>query len=288
MSQIEQSCLLVDLRIRRWEAIKTDVKASDALCTAAGADFGSAKVRKYLLPDVKEHIKIAQISGSARNWLRSQTLPWIEGVRIVHVHKFTSELKSRMDAFEQEFDDAVDTFIQRYPLRVQRQQAALGDLFNPEDYPSQEQLKRLFKFRTVYLPVPTGDWRLQLEDEAQQDLAEQFEVAKQEQIRELMSEVRKRMVDRLRYTIQKLERGPDGQMSRFTSTLLPNLAAAVAEVRQFNITQDAALEALCDETTRVIHGLTSSDLKANPTLASSVASKLDAVAQTIPEDPFGF
>jgi hypothetical protein len=280
MSSISSSCILISLNLRLWEAVKLDKGLTQQVNHDAGAQEGVARVRKSLLPNVPQHLAIKKIAGSARNYLHGIALPWAEGLRICHVIKWQQVVKPALDQYEQDFDAAVLDFLRVYPHLISAQKFALGSLFDPNEYLSVDQVAAKYSFRVQYLPVPeAGDFRVDLENEGLNDLRENLRREQDRQVQDLMASVRDKLLEQLRFTVQRLGHDPEtGEPRRFMGTLIPNLANAIADVRAMNITRDQALDQLCDKAERVIHGIGTEHVKQDPTLREHVKTQLAEAA----------
>jgi hypothetical protein len=127
--------------------------------------------------------------------------------------KFTE----RMNDFEEEMETLVKAFVVIYPTLITAQALALGDMFKRDDYPSANEMMTKFSFRVNYMPVPSsGDFRVDVGNQAQAELKARLESLTQERIDSAMADVRerlsthlKRMSDRLTtdYVAVRLSKG---------------------------------------------------------------------------------
>lgn len=167
--------MLVRLSISSWSAKKSDRKAGDKLSADSHAERKMVNAVKRLIScDALD--KYNALANVARQYHNRYTMPWEDdGVRILPVRIF-EEYMTQMAKYKEGLDRAVDKFIETYDDEVRYQEARLGSLFDPKDYPTKDGLRAKFKFDMARRPVPTGkDFRLDMQSEAMQELQVEVE-----------------------------------------------------------------------------------------------------------------
>jgi hypothetical protein len=282
---ISSSAVLVELSISKWTASIKDKDASKRLADEHGAKRSMARAYKTLIESPKlEELK--SLVSRIYNANLSMTMDWAANLRLLttanymtHVHMMTS--------FQQEFDKAVDAFIDEYRWALTQTQVSLGDLFNPADYPSESEVRKKFGIRLAYTPVPgIGDWRLNIGTEAQAALEAHYEKVYAEAIAGAMNSVVRRVVDALTVFSRQLsvETGPDGKEVRgkIYDGTIDLVRSMLGLMETCNITGDAAIQQVQRDLTRAFDGIDSrADLK-NEAVREETKRAVDAAIAALP------
>jgi len=175
MPSLAESSLLSTLTIKQWSARKFDKRISEEVCAEKGANPGSGNFNKQLIP--KEFLKkVQRIVNSTRNYHYDNTLAWShDGTELLPANHYINYTQA-MELYRDEFNSAVDEFIADYPALITKVMNSLNDMYNTDDYPSQEELRARFSMDYVITPVPeSDDFRIDMPkaeiNKLQQDLA---------------------------------------------------------------------------------------------------------------------
>jgi len=116
------------------------------------------------------------------------------------------DYKNNMAQLEDEFWDLAQQILDDYPQAVAQAQLQLGDMFNEEEYPSVETLKRKFKFNITFEAVPdVGDFRVDIGNQAASEMREQYKQVLESRI----NAVKQDLTERLLEPLQRMSRGLD-------------------------------------------------------------------------------
>jgi hypothetical protein len=246
---ITTSALIVELNISKWTARKLDKGVSSEVVASKRAGSRDAgRFNKHLLAGRHELDDIAKLETAARAYLYKHTEAWgNNGQQILPGAKFM-EFKQYMDDLQYEYENLVSSFITIYPTLITAQAMALGDMFNRNDFPLASELPSKFKFTVDYLPVPSvGDWRVQMEQDAQKELRAAYEEAHSARMEAVtrnlwnrLGEHLTRMVDRLEVDVEVGT--PDGKPRKFHDTLVTSAIELCGLLKDLNITKDVDLE----------------------------------------------
>jgi len=165
--------LLVSVEVNVWTATKQDREITDEVTTSKKADKDSGRFIKHLLANDVDHKKVLNYRQTIYNWLQKRTYDWAASYQClphIDLPKFTAEFANHKKAF----DDLADAFINKYPSIVSNMAFAaaggMGDMFDRNDYPSQDQLKNKFKVSLHTSEIPMGDYRCKISEELADDL----------------------------------------------------------------------------------------------------------------------
>jgi hypothetical protein len=283
-SQLRTSTIIVEFSAGTWTARKMDRKVTEEVNQQKRSAAKAGRVYKSMLPGVEALDKIVKYTASVRNWLYANSKPWSDsGQRLVTVDKYINEVAPIMDARGEEFWALTESFLDQYPLLISAQAFALGDLFDRDEYPGIEQVRSKFHYTVSYLPIPdAADFRLDLEETSRTQLLDRFQQDVQQREQRVVEESRDALVKHLKHVIDRLGYAPDGTPNKFKATLIDNLANAISDARQFNLTKDSALQALADESERVIRNVDAGELRKNHHVRSDVLAQAKGVV-----DAFG-
>ena len=181
------------------------------------------------------------------------------------------------------FETAVNDFINDYHFEVAQMQATLGDLFDPNDYPSETSLRNKFAFRLSYSPVPeVGDFRVDVPAEAMADLKTQYEADMHHRMSTAMLDIWERCRKALANMSERLDYTDKSSRKIFRDTLVDNVIEIVDIMRISNITQDVHMTAVADKLDRALRGVTPDGLREDAGLRREVKTSVDEVLKTLP------
>ena len=279
---IDTCAMLVEVNVRQWTARKLDKSTTEeVVSTKKAQNKGAARVNKHLLAGRNELEVINQHVGTIRTYLSDVTLPWSDsGLRLLTTAKFM-EFNQRMQEYEDKFNQLVDDFVTAYPTLITAQAMALGDMFNRTEYPTADDIKHRFEFRVNYMPVPTsGDFRIDVGNEAQQELQSKLQKLADERIEHAMSDIKTRLKDHLARMSDRLSVdtvGGELKTRMFHNSLLDTAHELCALAKDLNITQDAELEQARVALKNAISGIAVDDLRKDIPTRTEVKKEVDAI-----------
>ena len=279
---LDTCAMLVEFNASVWTARKLDKSTSDEVVASKNAGAkDAARVNKHLLAGRTELDVIQQAVGRARQFVYDNTAPWSDsGLRLlptVNFMKFTE----RMNDFEEEIEALVKSFVAIYPTLITAQALALGDMFKRDDFPTANEIMTKFSFRVNYMPVPSsGDFRVDVGNQAQQELKERLEALTQERIDLAMSDVRERLGTHLKRMSDRLTTdyvNGEAKSRRFHDTLVDGALELCDLTKSLNVTNDADLEGARHQLEQLLVGVTPTDLRKNEAIRQDVKKNVDAI-----------
>lgn len=277
---ITSSSVLVEMNISVWTANKMDKSATEKVVADNSAVQNAAQVRKNLMAGTTLRKDIADYAASCRLWHNTRTLPWADkGARLLPTSLFM-DYKSEVNVRRDTFNKMVDNFIIQYPALVQTANNYLGTLFNPNDYPSVDEVRSKFGFKLVFSPVPeAGDFRLQV---AEQDLAalrQQYEDSFKDRLADAMREPWDRLHKLLTGMSQKLTdvEGEDESKKRYHDTLITNAQGLCSMLTHLNVANDPKLEQARRDLEVTMLGADIDVIKESADVRRDMKNKLDAI-----------
>jgi len=279
---LDTCAMLVEFNASVWTARKLDKSTTDEVVASKNAGAkDAARVNKHLLAGRTELDIIQQAVGRARQFVYDNTAPWSDsGLRLlptVNFMKFTE----RMNDFEEEMEALVKSFVAIYPTLITAQALALGDMFKRDDYPTANEIMTKFSFRVNYMPVPSsGDFRVDVGNQAQAELKARLESLTQERIDSAMADVRERLSTHLKRMSDRLTTdyvNGEAKQRRFHDTLVDGALELCDLTKSLNVTNDMALENARSQLEQLLVGVTPADLRKNEAIRQDVKKNVDAI-----------
>jgi hypothetical protein len=274
--------MLVEFNASVWTARKLDKTTTNEVVASKNAGAkDAARVNKHLLAGRTELDIIQQAVGRARQFVYDNTAPWSDsGLRLLPTINFM-KFTERMNDFEEEMEALVKAFVVIYPTLITAQALALGDMFKRDDYPSANEMMTKFSFRVNYMPVPSsGDFRVDVGNQAQAELKARLESLTQERIDSAMADVRERLSTHLKRMSDRLTTdyvGGEAKQRRFHDTLVDGALELCDLTKALNVTNDVVLETARSQLEQLLVGVTPTDLRKNEAIRQDVKRNVDAI-----------
>ena len=280
---IARAAMLVELNVSLYSGRKKD-KATQAEVTAAKGAHSkqAASVYKSLFAECKELDDITKFQGRVRAEHYRLTLPWSDsGLRLLPT-KSLLDYQKTMDDRRREFDVLVNKFLDKYDTLVAAAAFQLGALFNRDEYPLRESVERRFSMASAFFPLPiSGDFRLDIEAEVQQDLVRQYETQMQTMLHKANTDAWQRLYDVLSAISDRLgtDEQEDGTVKKriFKDTLVGNATDLCALLTALNVANDPMLERARARLESTLVDVTPKDLRKSEGTRTIVKNKVDAI-----------
>jgi hypothetical protein len=285
------SYLLADLTVRVWSARRTDKEESRKLCESNNADPHAARVIKELFVGNDSLLKETMSAyNSIRNMFHTSTLPWSPhddgrkvGQRLVSI-KGSLDLLSEFATLKTKAAESRNRFVAEYDRLVKQSAQSAGGLYNADLYPSKDQIASMFDAHLVLTPVPvaTDFNRVALPGAFCEGLKQLLEKQAEASFGNAVSELQKRMLDRIKRLGNSLGKLANGESVRLHASVMESLIKQVGEIRELNVAKDPAIEEMA---MAIENDLCKYDMRAfkhNPALAGEVAKKAMHLADAIP------
>jgi len=279
---LDTCAMLVEFNASVWTARKLDKSTTDEVVAnknAAAKD--AARVNKHLLAGRTELDVIQQAVTRARQFVYDNTLPWSDGgLRLLPTVNF-QKFAERMNAFDDEVAALVKSFVAIYPSLITAQAMALGDMFKRDDYPTANEIMTKFSFRVNYMPVPVaGDFRVDVGNQAQQDLRDKLERLANERIDAAMADVRRRLGEHMKRMSDRLTTDTvagETKRRRFHDSLVDGALELCDMVKALNVVGDMSLESARRELSDCLLGVTPDELRQNDAVREDTKKAVDAI-----------
>jgi hypothetical protein len=274
---LASSAMLVELNISMWVGRKTDKRASADVIRDNNASKGMANVTKSLL-DCPQLDAVKTLVGAIRLAHRQSTLPWSEsGLRLVTNEQYI-DYHRNVTGMINEFYKSVELLLDAYQWEVASAQAKLGDLFDINEYPTTNELRGKFRVSLTYMPLPvSGDFRLDVGNDAQNVLREQYEKHYTTQITKAMADLWQRLLEPLQNMSTRLAYSHGDTPTGFRDTLVSNVEDIAALLKTCNIAGDPDMEQIRIDLVQTLRGVTADGLRHDPYLRSQTKARVDNI-----------
>lgn len=235
--------MLVNLSIGYWEGRKQDHKVNGEVTSYKHADRDAGLWTTLLVPPAK--VKPALLARAAARAIHLKfTLPWQdEGVRILPAAMFL-EYTRAMRGAKDDFNEAVENFVDQYADICHDARARLGLLYNEKDFPTSSEVRAKFSFEMRFVPVPTaGDFRVDLGAEATTEIRKGIEADAKASMATAMNDLWQRLYEQ----VEKMAERLGDADAVFRDSLISNIAGLCDLLPKMNFAGDRHLEQMRQE-----------------------------------------
>jgi hypothetical protein len=285
---ITSSAMLVELMISVWTGKKRDKAASEEVARNKNADKGVASVNKKLLGDCAELDALQKFSANVRNMHYNATLPWSDmGPRLLPTSRFF-RYNADFTALQAEFMRLADTFLTAYDWEIMQAQAKLGDLFDVNEYPTVDDLRGKFRFRINFMRLAdAGDWRIDIGNEAQTILKDQYTAYFSEQLASAMNDIWRRLFDTLTTLSRQLsDRTEAGTTPKIYASVFDRALEIIDMMETCNVTNDPNMQLAQRKLAMAFRGVTVESVKDDNYLRHETKRAVDEVLKSLPSLDF--
>jgi hypothetical protein len=263
---LSSSAMLVHLSIGVWTASKKDKAASAEVADSHGANRNLTRTYKTIIDSPKLDA-IKALAATIHSTNRAATLDWAGEMRLLTTANYFKH-HAALTAYETEFWRLVDDMLSTdYTWGITQMQLKLGTMFNAADYPSVSELRNKFSFKLSYMMLPKmGDIRLDIAQEAQDQLKLHYEKVVTEAITNAMTGLWTRLYEILRVVSRQLavERDAEGKeiKGRIFDGSIDTMRELIGLLETCNLTNDPTMQRMQRTLSNAFEGITSKgDLK---------------------------
>lgn len=301
---IASSAMLGTLNMSVWEARKQDRKVADEVAAQKGArSKRAATVHKHLFSESPALEAIKSLRGEARQWFNQVTLPWDDnGRRLITTAQYLS-VTDQARKYEQRFNDLVRVFVGTYQTEISKQAFEMGALFDRTEYPPADEVQHKFFFGLSVEPVPlAGDFRVDIGNEAAQELKDQYEKQMQVRVAGAVADAWQRVKEQVEWVRERMEavlsHDPDAveeikttddtgavvsveikkkRRPKLYDSMLDNGLELCTLLKDLNVTNDPRLEEARQQLEAALSRVDMDSLKESPELQTATKKAMDDI-----------
>ena len=238
MSAPTEKAMLVRQAVNVWSGRKFDKKVTQEVLDQHKASTDAGRWNKSLVARAAL-ADVNRVTNIARTHHYDHTLSWEDwGARILPAAAYFDYMDEQRD-FKTAFDAAADAFERNYVQYVNDAKAALGGMFDSDDYPEMYEIRSRFAFETIVSPLPDqGDFRVSLNASEVQRIQADIESRTRNILHDATDECWKRLYKSVEHMTERLSDADN----RFHDSLVGNLRNLVDLLPKLNIADDPELE----------------------------------------------
>ena len=279
ISGVARAAMLVSFNVSMYSGRKQDKQTQAEVVQAKGSGSSrAASVYKSLFADCAELDNIVKFQARARARHYQLTLPWNDGGARLLPTAALMDYKAEMNRYSDEFDLLVSAFLDKYDTLVAAAAFKLGTLFDRDEYPLRDEVARKFRFNLAFSPLPTsGDFRLDIEHEVQQELASQYEKRMHQQLAQAQQDAWDRMHTALSRLKDRLTLNEDGTRRTFHETTVTNAQELCSVLTSLNVTNDPRLESARRQLEEAMIGIDPKELRKEESVRLQTLHKVNSI-----------
>jgi len=280
---IGSSAMLTTFKASVWAGRKLDKRASQDVEDRNNAVPQMANVHKKLLGNCEQLIAIQKHVANTRNAHNADTLAWEDnGSRLITTATFF-KYTHMMSGAETLFWKLHEKFLSTYASAQRNAEMYLGDLFDKNDYPSEEVLRDKFKWSLVQAPIPqSGDFRLDIQNDAMKELKLQYEQNLEAKIKGASNDMLTRLHTALTKMSERLDYQGHADKKKFHDTLVSNLTDCIDLLGNFNITNDPKVHTTHAQLEYATQGVTADALREDAHFRAQTKKNMDDILKSLP------
>lgn len=284
VTSLATSAILVCVEVTGSTLQKTDNRVSNEVTFAKKAVEDAGKFVSNLLANDPDHRKVTSYRGNVANWMRQMTYAWGGDWALLPMARY----KEFMDGYNHHVSTymaLVESFLSKYDDKVSDMAFKMGDLFNKQNYPTVDELRRKFSIKLSQCEVPVGDFRVQVSH----DLAEELRAHYLKQTEACVMEVVNAQTATLLDLMERVSHScgvtevvnEDGTVkvrrNHLYATTIEQLLRLCDTLSSFNPTDNVKLEQARVELQRVFKDLSVEALKESDSLRASTKAQVDDI-----------
>lgn len=273
--------ILINVEISAWGATKQDNAISEEVTANKKADRNSGSFTKKLLANSSDHRACMNERQNIYNWITRMTYPWAGSWRYLPTAQITDFMKQFKEK-EQKFRALVEKLIEVLPSAISDQAFTQGEMFNRDDYPSDDEVRRKFNIKLYTAEVPVGDWRNKIADDLADDLTQHFNTQASEMIQNIYEHQVKNLVDVMESiahacTTEIVTENNETKVirKRLYDSTFTRLQELAQQYREFNLAGSTKLSEACEALSKVLSNVSADQLRHNEGLKTEVKTTME-------------
>lgn len=286
MTQLNERAVLSTLHIGAWGGKSVDPEVTEEVEESHKAELRNSGTYSKKLIAPKFLRDVGSKVSVARRTHRILTLPWDDSARILSTMGFT-HYTEQMRLQRLGMEAAVAAFIAGYPDYIKEAKVRLGTMFDADDYPEQDALRRKFMFDVEIHPVPTaGDFRAELSDASIKAITKDIEARSKDRLQAAMNDVFDRILAATAKMAERLKAfkppvGEEKAENVFRDSLVWNLSELADLLPSLNVAGDPRLEALQKQIQQNLTQNSPDLLREDEILRAKVAAQAEKLAAKV-------
>jgi len=235
--------MICHLHITGWTGVILDRKATVKTKEYNKAKEDSGAFSKKLVTG-EEFKKIGVIAAAARVFRDKNSLPWDKrGGNLLPAKNFLHYAEG-MTNYRDEYEEAVDAFIEHYGNSMEANRDRLGLMFDIKEYPSVAELRAKYRFEISYSPIADpDDFRLEIDENDKAKIKDEYRDSLKESYKGAVNHLWEEMRKVVGHMADKLS----DKDSKFRNSLVENLTSVCDMASRLNVSEDPNIDVMVDK-----------------------------------------
>ena len=271
--------MLVELHVSAWQGRRTDRSATAELVAEKHCLKSAASVIKHLID--KTHLQpIQAVSASLRETHRRLTLPWDDGGRRLLPVDIYDRYKTEIEKLLAQREREVDEFVAGFETAVNAARFDLGKLFDRDDYPTPDAVRRSFKADYEITPIPERSHFLaNVGDDEANRIKSDVERKIGKRLNEASQDIYTRLRDAIQVVADAIARSDD-KGKRLHASLLDTLRGLSETLPLLDINDNREIRKMCSDLRKLLADVSVDELRPKskafkPETREAVSAKLN-------------
>ena len=282
---VRSTAILADLSISMWSAQRTDAKVSQEVKVNAGAVGNTGRYVKHLLAGADASLNATRSAYSAARAAHyALTLPWtsnpnaerVAGPRLLPNLLFERYI-TEMSALKKVAREKRDEFLLEYPQLIEQAQANLGGLAKADDYPSVDEIRRLFKLEFDFHPIPDRGGFANLPGDALEALGKQLHAKQRTAIEAAPGAMWARAKKVVEHFVERLA----DTEGRFNASAMEGVRELITLLPGFDVAHDPRVATVVSDITSMLDGIDSRSIRKSDSTRTEVLTQAQAVVNKL-------
>lgn len=281
---LRSSAVLVYIKSRVWGGTMQDNEISNEVIADKNATSGTAKVTKMLLAGDPRHKAVVNQRQRMTAWAKRVTFPFAANLDLLPIARYPS-FRAEFDTMKAEFDRLVDEFIDGFDESLSNAAFRLNGMFDRSDYPSQSELKHMFRVELVVTDVPAGDFRNVMIQSIADDLHIHYQRQHEDIVRNITTQQKGEMLRLAKSvahgcsTTDKVREDGTTKVvqNRLHETTVERLIEQASAAKEFNPTNDEEVETIATRVLTALDGKDVEKLRTDAAARSGVQAEMEDI-----------
>jgi hypothetical protein len=285
--KLSERAMLVALHISSWSGSAHDREVTEEVNESFRADKKDAGRYNKRLVSQKFFQGLTAAHNHAKKVHRMLTLPWEDdGTRILTSAGYLDYTK-RMHECRGQVEAEVKHFIEGLPEYIKEAQVRLGDMYNPDDYPTEDELKLKFGMDVEVKNVPdASDFRAQLSEDQTKVIVKDIERRCNVRLEKAMDDIfmrTKDLVGKMSEQLGNYKAGTNGvpTSGKFRDSMIMNIYALAELMPSLNVTGDKRIDELQKQLLSDLTSYSPEELRADAKKRQQAKQKADKILKKV-------
>jgi hypothetical protein len=182
---------------------------------------------------------------------------------------------------EREFNSLVSEFVAAYPRLISEAAERLGELYNPVDYPTPDQVRKKFTFTYSYSTFDVPSTLANISGALFEREREKAAAKWSEAGGEIRDALRAGFAGMVEHMCTILAPGEDGKPKTFKKSSVDGFKEFLSNFEGRNVTDDAELGRLVDQARRILDGATIESLRRDEPIRERLLASFEEVKASV-------